>query len=541
MNAYESTLLDYAQRLLSAEQLQLILDNDVALYGENSLRRYLGEISIEAFIRLYFYDEFTLSFASIHNDMIADMQQIMENKVNNKAGIKIARAIPRGHAKSTFYSRVLPLHGLLYGWSSLTVLLGNNDDAAKRLNANIKNAIETNAAILQDFPNIKGTYWGNEKLTASNGATITSFGIGSGSIRGVSTGEHRPSLIILDDIDDNRSVRSAVELTNNKEWLDKDVLPLGDNVAFTTSFVVVGTIIRRTSLMKYILDSAIFKSRIESAVIHFAHNESLWEQWKENILQLAREDNQPTSPDEDTFYQQHKEAMLEGTQMLWERQDAYWYAQMSRLQNEGAFWSELQNAPIAADSMFGTPRFISAATINEKEYDVIAGLDPTIQGNRHNDLAAYVEVLYHRKEKKVIVWYVDAKRRSYSDTINAVAQRIKTRGRMLNGFFVEDNAHGLIVKDLINERFRQERIPLQAIGIYNTAPKNDRIGVLSEYIARGDLLFVDTVAQELKDELSNWPMSQTDDVLDAIALIIGYLRDKNMLARIEINEQQLYK
>lgn len=353
MNSYEETLLHYATTLLTKEQLQVIADNDVPLYGVIGLRKYLAEISIDAFVKLYLPDEFTLDFAPIHHTMIQDVQEIRDRQVQKKTGRKYGRAIPRGHAKSTFYSRILPLHGLLFGWSNLTVLFGNNDDAAKRLVTNIKNVIETNAAILQDFPNIKGTSWGNEKLQASNGATIMAFGVGSGSSRGVSIGQHRPSLIILDDIDDDKSVRSAVELANNKEWLDKNVMALGDNIAFTTAFVAVGTIIRKTSLMKYMLESPDFDSVIESAVKHFAAHSQLWDEWRDRILDLARNNNQPKDASEDTFYQEHKEEMLEGTEMLWNRPDAHRQAMLFKLRNEAAFYSELQNAPKDTNGTFG--------------------------------------------------------------------------------------------------------------------------------------------------------------------------------------------
>lgn len=530
-NEYIDTLLHYVSQHLTLDQLQQI--RQIPLYGSNGLRRWIAQRSIEAFVKLYFPNEFTLPFAPYQLDIVQDLQQVHDRQAAGLAGLRLAKAYPRGHSKSTYYSRVLPLHAFLYGWSPLTVLLANNDDAAKRLVNHIKTAIETNPLLVEDFPTAKGSRWGSEWLESSSGNVITSFGIGSGGIRGVSTGANRPSLVIGDDIDDDKSVRSAVELAHNKEWFDKSVMQLGA-IDGSTSFIIVGTIIRKTSLMKYIIDSADFNSIVESRIKQWSSNAELWQQWSDWYLNTAREGIQPSSADDDTFYQANKDTMLANTQVLWDRPNDYYNAMVYKLaRGDKAFNSEMQNNPLDSDSLFGSVPYINLATINENEYDLLAALDPTVQGGKKNDLAAYVEILFNRKRKEMIVSYVDAKQRSYGQTIDVITRRIVSRGKRFDGFWIEDNAHGLIVKDLINEKFRQQRIPLVANGIYNTIPKYDRIGVLSEYIERGQLLFADTLPHEVSDELSLYPMTH-DDILDAISLIVIYLKDNKMIDLIHI-------
>lgn len=530
-DAYLDTLRYYASRLLSPVELQRI--RAVPLFGPGGLRKWIASRSIEAFVKLYFPDEFTLPLAPIHHQMLADMQQVCDRQVAGLPGLKLARAIPRNHAKSTFYSRLLPLHGFLFDWSKLTVLLGNNDDSARRLVGNIKAAIETNPLIAMDFPDIKGSVWGIERLENNTGAVITSYGVGSGAVRGISTGQYRPSLIVLDDVDDDKSVRSAVQLASNIEWFDKAISALGDNVRYTTSYIAVGTIIRKTSLMQYVINSPDYNSLVEQRIKQWSTSQ-LWEQWREWYLNTARENNQPQDATADTFYQQHKEAMLAGTEVLWDKPDDYYYAMVYKLaRGDKAFNSEMQNNPQDTESIFGAIPYINLATINEAEYDLLAALDPTVQGGKKNDLAAFVEILFNRKRKEMIVSYVDAKQRSYGQTIDVVTRRIKNRGRMYQGFWIEDNSAGLIVKDLIQDKFRQNGIQLIANGVYNTIPKYDRIGVLSEYIERGQLLFADNLPQELTDELALYPMTH-DDVLDAVSLIVLYLKEKRLLDLIKL-------
>lgn len=520
-------IVKWLNKLLTPAQIETLKKNNVPINGPNGIRRWLAERDIQAFVQLYFSDEFYLDFAPVHLDMLQDLQTIRDRQVSKQSGVKIARAYPRGHSKSSFYSRILPLHGFLYGWSKLTVLLANNDDAAKRLLSNIRNAIETNEQIKEDFPDIKGKQWGNERLESKDGNAIVGYGVGSGSIRGISN-PYRPSLIIADDIDDDKSVRSLAELANNREWFDKSVLYLGDNVTYTTSFVVIGTIIRKTSLLQYILDSPDFNKDIRRAILSFSENTQLWEQWEQWILDRARNNDAPRDPESDSFYQGHKEELLRGTKVLWDRPDAYYRAMVSKLRNEKAFWSEEQNDPRDTETNLGTPA-ITDIPEDDKDYWLLAALDPTTKGGKNNDLAAYVEVLFNPTTKTLIVTYVDAKRRTYGATIDSITKRIKDRGREYTAFWVEINSAGTIIRDLLDERLSKECLNVSVDGIYSTLPKAERISTLSEYIRRGQLLFAPNLPNELYHELEFFPFAQTDDILDAISIIVLRLREKGAL------------
>lgn len=528
-------LLHYARRLLTENELDLLIQHDAPLYGPGGLRRYLAERSFEAFCKLYFGEEFTLDIPPIHQRIIADCQDIIDRATQGKHGIKLARAIPRSHAKTTFYARLLPLHGLLFNWSPLTVLLGNNQTAAERLLKNIKTAIESNTAIIEDFPNVAGDVWGQERLEtkatteqgslAQQGAAIVAFGIGSGSIRGISTPQ-RPKLIIGDDLDDDASVRSTVQLESNKAWFDSAVMQLGDNVGFTTSVVVVGTLIRKTSLLKYILDSPDFDSIIEQGVKRFSDN-MLWREWEQRYKALAVEGQQPKDAESDTFYQQHKAALLEGTEVLWNRPDAYYAMMVYKLaRGEKAFQSEIQNQPQDSGSRFGALTFTPLPD-DLNEWQLLGALDPTIKGGKTNDYAAWVEVLFHYRTKQIIVSYCDAKQRSYADTITDVVGRVTRSTKRYDGLFVESNNAGAIIADDIEAKLRANHYLINRVT--NSIPKHERIDVLSQYIQSGQLTFAPAISPLLIEEIESFPNGGHDDALDSLSTIILHLRNTRQL------------
>src|SRR5262249_10335478 len=145
-----------------------------------------------------------------------------------------------------------------------------------------------------------------------------------------------------------------IQLESDIAWWDQAVLALGDQVGFTTSFAITGTIIKSTSLMQHVLDSADFTGLVEQAVKRFADNGELWDQWRNHYIDAAKDGRKPAGPAEDVFYQAHKAEMLEGTAVLWPREDAYWHLMVYRLsRGEIAFQSEIQNTPDQAGSNLG--------------------------------------------------------------------------------------------------------------------------------------------------------------------------------------------
>jgi phage terminase large subunit-like protein len=523
-----NNVLYYARKLLTEEQLARLIEYDVSL---SELRKYVAEQSFEAFIKIYFEDEFTLPFAPFQYDMIADCQGIIDRLRDNQRGVKLARCYPRAHGKSSFYARLLPLYCFLFNLSPLTILIGNTHDAGKRLLKNIKRICESNAAITEDFV-IRGEQWGLERIETIDGATIQAFGIDAGSIRGISNPQ-RPRLVICDDLDDDQAVRSATILAGMRDVFDKSILQIGDSVTFTTSFVVCGTLIRKTSLLQYVLANPEFDSLVAQGVQRFADCPELWQQWERWYIA-----NQPKDPASDSFYQEHRDELLAGTQVLWDRPDAYYAMMLYRLAaGDRAFQSEIQNQPQETGNHFGALALVAYPT-ELHEYHLFAALDPTTKGGKSNDYAAWVEVLFHQPSRKLIVSYCDAAQRNYGDTIETVAHRIKQSQKRYSGIYVEENAAGGIVADLLEQQIAGSYYLVNQI--HNTIPKHERIDVLSEYIRLGQLEFAHDINPLLLQEADAFPFAPHDDCLDALSMIVLQLRKEGWLDAVEVRDVWSY-
>lgn len=528
---YQRLLLDEATRLLSNADLEYLAQHDVPLTGPTGLRRYLGEMSTEAFARLYFPKDFYLPTPAFHRAAFDTLDDIVQRAVNGRPGRKLARAWPRGHSKTGLHSKVLPIHGLVYGWSPLSVLIANNQTAADRLMLNIKVELDTNPLLKEDFGELAGDIWGVTRLQSVTGNAIVGFGRGSGAIRGVSS-RVRPRLVVGDDIDDDQSVRSAIETQASIDWWTSAVMGIGDQVGFTTSYIVIGTVLADKSLFGTLLKAPDFETEVLAGVKRFAYNEGLWSEWERITLELARTGKMPTSPEEDAFYQENRAALLMGTEVLWPRPDAYWHLMVFRLaRGERAFATEVQNngSGSLVTPLGPMPTVKRAELPPMVGLDRIGVLDPTTSGRSTADYPAYVELLYDRERRVVYVDYAQGDKAAYGETVERVADRIASHRHPLDGLFVEANGAGTVVADLVQKAIQQRGRHEQVVKVTAKGAKADRISALSIYARRGQIFVVDDIHEEMVTEWRSWPAVQNDDFLDAVATGVAQLKKLGLL------------
>jgi hypothetical protein len=523
-----SLLQHHAQRLLTPDELSLL--GNAPLYGPGGLRRWLAEEDFYAFVDLYFGDELTVRpLPAVHHRFMEDIQRVGDRLRGRLPGLKLVRAVPRGMSKSTYYGRLGVLWLALTGRSPLSVLIGSNQTAAERLLINVKTAAESNPALEEDFGRLStDEAWGSSKLIFSTGAVVVAYGAGSGAIRGTSTGAARPSYVLLDDVDTDSASRSAVEVDALKEWLTKGVLALGDQVTGTTSYVMLGTLLSRNSLLQHVLDTPDFDRVVERTVVRFSPREELWREWELHFIGEASAGRVPTSAEDDQFYQQHKAALLEGTEVLWERGDTYYWAMRYRLANgEGAFLSEMQNAVSEDMTPLGPLPLVGRSELPPaSQCERLAALDPTTSGKASADFPGYVEALFHAETRVLYLDFALAERRPYAETIQRVADRIGEHAKPLDGLWVESNSAGAIIGDLLQQELRDRGRHELVVGVNHRANKQERIAALGIFARRGQLRVVNDIHEEFVREWEG--VSRNDDLLDALATIVLQLKAKGL-------------
>lgn len=146
----------------------------------------------------------------------------------------------------------------------------------------------------------------------------------------------RPDLIILDDVENDENVRTPEQRKKLKDWFDKAVSKCGDDY---TDIVYIGTLLHYDSLLAKTLANPAYRSIKYKAVIRFSQADDLWQQWETIFTDLSNDDREA---DALAFFQAHKTAMLEGTQVLWEEKLSYYDLMVMRV-SEGEARSILKS------------------------------------------------------------------------------------------------------------------------------------------------------------------------------------------------------
>lgn len=221
---------------------------------------------------------------------IADMRRLgkalmFRNEDGSPKPAHFARAEPREFSKST-RAFVTLLWALLNGWRTCAIIIRENLDTSKGVLAEIQRIVGdpehplTIAYELQDWPrkasSTAGLRWSTEllHLPTLDGRIATLLPRSPGKpVRGtVGADNPRPDFIMLDDIEDKDDVRNPDLREKLREWLFKDVWPLGSAAVLDMR----GTLLHYDSLLATALKLANWDTAKYAALTEAG--ESLWPQ-----------------------------------------------------------------------------------------------------------------------------------------------------------------------------------------------------------------------------------------------------------------------
>ncbi|MFP4381346.1 MAG: hypothetical protein ACLFUS_12670 [Candidatus Sumerlaeia bacterium] len=267
--------------------------------------------------------------------------------MENRKGWRLAIAAPRGAAKSTIKSLIYPLHAMLYQREKYIIILSATLKQAGQRLKNITDEILTNQRLQRYYP---AAFEGKRKITRQsilfNECLLEIYSAGT-EIRGISFRQWRPSLIILDDIEDSRVAHSIERRDRLWEWNNEVIENLGDSY---TAIEIVGTILHPDSLLSRLIRRPDYHGRVFKSIERFADNQALWDQWKQIYTRLEDPDRVETAR---RFFNKNRDDMLRGARVSWHGRYDY-YELMCQLVQKGraAFFKELQNEPGSAEDAF---------------------------------------------------------------------------------------------------------------------------------------------------------------------------------------------
>lgn len=524
-------LKDFLKRDDTPERVRLRREFEAGLplTGEDGLRRKLGAIDMEFFGRAYFPHYFSRPSPEFHRELDAIWQQgVLKGRypltpadtkaISRLPGVRRAVAAPRGHAKSTNLTFKGTMHSTLYGYKHYPIIISDSSEQAEGFLDNIRVEFEENTAILEDFGSLAGSVWRSNVLVTKTNIKIEAIGSGK-KIRGRKHRNWRPDLIILDDVENDENVRTPEQRSKLKNWFDKAVSKSGDDY---TDIVYIGTLLHYDSLLAKTLTNPAYRSIKYKAVIQFSQADDLWQQWESIFTDLSNDDRESEAL---AFFQAHKEAMLEGTQVLWEEKLSYYDLMVMRVsEGEASFNSEEQNEPINPDDCLFMEEWFdyyneSEVNFGDPAFDFFGFIDPSLGKTKRSDFSAIVTLAKHKGSGYMYVVDADIERR-HPDRIIAdvLAKERWLRASFGHGYRklgAETNQFQWFLKEELAKASAKAGLYLPIEEVQQTSDKVMRIQTLQPDVKNKYIKF-NRRHKRLLEQLTQFPMGAHDDGPDAL-------------------------
>lgn len=261
--------------------------NDIGLEQikrKRSVRREIARNSHLWFFSIYLGHYMGYPFAPFHSEMF----QITEDP-ENKFVVLVAF---RGSGKSTLVTLSYVIWSIVgIQQKKFVLILSQTQNQARQLMTNIRSELEGNELLKADIGPFQET--GDEKglgtFEISNYKARITVASTEQSIRGLRHKEHRPDLVICDDIEDLNSVKTKEGREKTFKWLTGEVMPIGDK---ETKFMIVGNLLHEDSLLmrlKKQIEMGNIRGKYYSYPLLDSNNKATWPEkfpTEESILEL---------------------------------------------------------------------------------------------------------------------------------------------------------------------------------------------------------------------------------------------------------------
>lgn len=209
------------------------------------------------------------------------------NYVKTHRNMKGVFMWPRGHAKSTHFTIMIPLWLKFQKTPELhvMVLVGKSEESANTLLGDLQAELQFNKRLIRDFgEQYNSGSWQEGEFVTKDGTAFFARGRGQ-SPRGLRYRDKRPDYIVIDDLDDDELCRSESRVRLLTDWVKEALFGALDGGR--GRFIMVGNLIAKNSVLANIAKTAtVHLSRIDAVD---KNGDPIWkEKWtKEEIQEQA--------------------------------------------------------------------------------------------------------------------------------------------------------------------------------------------------------------------------------------------------------------
>jgi len=418
----------------------------------------------------------------------------------------------RGSGKSTILTTSYPIWSILGRQQKKFVLiLCQTRSQAKQHMMNLRRELEGNALLKSDLGPFQeeDDEWGSSSLVFSNlNARITAASTET-SIRGLRHNQHRPDLIIGDDIEDLSSTKTREGRQKTYQWLTGEVIPAGDR---NTRLVVIGNLLHEDSLLMHIKED-VAEGRLDGTFREYPLIDGGTVTWPGKY---------PTPIDIE------EEKRRAGNEPAWQREyllhivpDSDQVIHLDWIQ----FYEELP--PKGKTDSYGWPLYAG----------VRFGVDLAISRRDTADFTAMIPGLLYgdgRDAKLYILPGIVNRRLSFPETVDlckALNKEYDQDAWHKPTFYIENVAY----QDALPQQLKNEGLNNVKSVKPGSADKRSRLALTGHLIRSGKVLFPRHGAEALINQIVGFGVEKFDDMADAFSiLVLSTLEDPPCIPRIYV-------
>lgn len=419
----------------------------------------------------------------------AVFQMEMFNTAQDKTIKSVVITAFRGSGKSTIMSTTYPIWAMVTGQKKFIIILSQNQTQSKRILAIIRHELESNRQLISDFGPFRqvSDEWSQHSLLVNKYGTRIACMSSEEAIRGTRHLQHRPDLIICDDVEDINSTRTKEARDKTFNWLTGEVIPSGDT---DTKIVIIGNKLHEDGLMMRLKDAieAGFEAKYMEYPLLDENRDCLWLEKYPNSDAIDK--LKSSVPSETSWLREYLLKIVPEDDAVIQREWIKYYDE-------------------CPDDL-------------ELRY-IATGIDLAISEKATADYTAMVSggnYGYEDKQKIYILPHPINKRMEFPKTIIKAMELSKELGNgQATKLFIEEVGYqGAVIQELVRRGYPAEGVKP------NGQDKRARLSFTAPLIKNGTVLFPRKGCEELIGQLVGFGSEKHDDLADAFAILVLELR-----------------
>lgn len=393
----------------------------------------------------------------------------------------------RNCGKSTVVSTSLPIWAVVGKLQKKYILvISQTQKQAKDILRNIKNLLETNELLIRDFGYFESSddEWTTGSIVLPKYEARISAISRDQAIRGTRFLANRPDLIILDDFENLSSTKNKESRDNTFTWLTQDIIPLGDD---NTNYFYVGNLVHRDCAVMRMINS-IKEGKLDGVYKKYPivqNGKILWPGKYKNMEEIEK--FKKTFPNEIAF---RREYLLEDIAE--------------------------EDAPIQKKWI----KFYKDLPDKKTEiYRFALGVDPALSENDSACNSAVVSAKIELTDNGTNIYILPGpvnQKMSAPKLIDKISEiSIGVGGGLASTVFMEEVA----LQGVFSQILREKKIPVVGVKV-GRRDKRTRLAMTAPLIQASRILFPEEGAEELLDQITNFPNEKGTDLADAFSTLI---------------------